>query len=677
MRLSNKPSRPRAGRGFVDVAAAPPPPSSPMSKITKPKRNYLYSPYDLPSENAEEDMMDPVLSGLPSNLTRNLWDDWNEESVLQDDTTLANFASGMDMTYEEKPPQQHGVSLLDSIMAEGNAIKSEEDGGLDMMSPPTSSDRRLFTHDISEMLLPPPAITSNFGFPKDTMAHQSNASSSNVYSQYASQKGMSSMPVSPPRETMANVPGYSPPAPPMPMSRSSSMPTNVGTQHSFHPSMGGHSVQVPQQQSSSMFAMNSFNQPAQMNHMAQQQPQPASNNGGSFMHLNPMGHQAHQQTSSYNTATSSMHSGFQGPFAMPPHMHQHTTGASNFQGTPLFNGQPQQPPTSSSNSMPSTNGGSSAFGQPAPMMMPTPGFMMYNNPMMGFQPHPTMMQQYAAMGSIVPPSPMNMTMPFPLAAMAPAAAATATTVGPLLAKPPLKPHVPLARKPGTGEISSMLQSLLDEEAEKRDKKLERNRDSARESRKKQQKYVEVLEEGIQHLQISKESLIRYRFGRSPPVPAKELELMCGLSPQLPSLAIVVHAARQKRMLGCPKTPLLDKVFAALTRTVSLLQSSLLEMQMLWDADSNGLDHALGLSPTQVQQLQDMGRAVRRTEMTRLVLLVKAFKALRHQAHALGSFAPSLDVYFRAVLSPDQVNKMVTWSEANRGDLLRLEWRTQT
>ncbi|KAG1693223.1 hypothetical protein DVH05_023688 [Phytophthora capsici] len=56
--------------------------------------------------------------------------------------------------------------------------------------------------------------------------------------------------------------------------------------------------------------------------------------------------------------------------------------------------------------------------------------------------------------------------------------------------------VSIARKPEEPEVSSILKSLMDEEAKKKEKKLERNRDSARESRKKQQTYVETLENGI-------------------------------------------------------------------------------------------------------------------------------------------------------------------------------------
>ncbi|CAK4085343.1 unnamed protein product [Aphanomyces euteiches] len=563
-----------------------------MSKITKPKRNYLYSPYDMPIENGDDEddaamMMDPVLSALPSNLTRNLWDDWNE---VNDENV--NFAA-QDM--EKRQP----VSLLDSIM--GNNVKTEDS---DMMSPPISSAERRFNQEISEMLLPPPAVSTATA----TTVNSYDKPQSHVFNhQYASSNG-GNPPISPPRETMANVAAYSPPPPP---------------QHT-------NNNQTPATQSS-MF--NAQTAPSYMNPPTAPAPPTAS----SFASMPPF--------------HAPMHPG-NPAFAQPP-------------PTP-YGMNHQVPPTASAFGFDPT-AATSSFGAPsmhpmmaAPAQQAPPNFLMYNNnSMLNAYPNPM----------------MNAFMPSPYGAppMFPFVMPTNPPPPLLLAKPPLKPQVPLARKPGTGEISSMLQSLLDEEAEKRDKKLERNRDSARESRKKQQKYVEVLEDGIQHLQISKDALLRHHFGRSPVEPS-QLDLMSGASPLSPSFAVVMQSARQRRLLGQPKADHLEKVFAALVRTISLLQSSLMEMHMLYNAKSNGLNDVLGLTPTQITQLDELAATVRQQQTVKVALLVKAFKALRRQAFELGAFAPSLDVYFRAVLSPEQVAKMVTWTETNRNELMRLEWR---
>ncbi|ETV98907.1 hypothetical protein H310_08397 [Aphanomyces invadans] len=664
-----------------------------MSKITKPKKNYLYSPYDMQVENADEDdMMDPVLSGLPSNLTRNLWDDWNDDSALQDDTTLANFASGMDMTYVEdvdKQPPASSDSLLDSLMAEGN-VKAET-GYDDMMSPPTSL-RNFTAQDVADMMLLPSALGNPASgmTSKDTRdstsTAQSNVRRASNPSPHANHSahfrgvkddnvsGGRSAPISPPHETIVSMPTYSLPTPASvnQPSATSSFSANSHQPNMFN-AMGQPFGEYSTMQQGSGFQSNGLQLPTSATNM---------HHGSSF------GSTMHQQPSPQhngfpsNSANGQNHGQF--GMATPQHILYHPMPPSQ-----------TAPPSGTSNSLAGmgTSHPSGMFGPSSSpsllnnMMMP-PGFMMYNqgpyqmhtspqhfasqtgnsNMMLNsFMNMPSMMG-VGGMSSLPPASlPFAIAMPLGLGA---SAVATAT---PLIAKPPLKSHVPLARKPGTGEISSMLQSLLDEEAEKRDKKLERNRDSARESRKKQQKYVEVLEDGIQSLQISKESLLRFRFGRSPMVPPQQLELMCGLRPHVPSFATVMHAARQRRMLGHPKHPILDKVFTALARTMTLLQASLLDMYMLWDAASNGLANVLRLSPAQVQQIQDFTAGVRRREMTRLVLLVKAFKALRRQAFELGAFAPSLDVYFRAVLTPDQMAKLVTWSESNRSELLRLQW----
>ncbi|RHY45075.1 hypothetical protein DYB34_011092 [Aphanomyces astaci] len=675
---------------------------------------------DMQVENADEDdMMDPVLSGLPSNLTRNLWDDWNEDNALQDDTTLANFASGMDMTYvdDKQPATSSSDALLDSLMAESN-VKAENGGGFDdMMSPPTSVQN--FTHqDVADMMLPPsafgynPAVAIPSKDTSDITSHPSASSgrprrSSNPSpypnnsphppSQYgsssnggvhgrtssaSSSSGAAAAPVSPPRESMANMPVYSPQA----AASSPVVPTSSGYQHTTA-ALGGGNVFNPVHSVGGYSTMHAATHPS----MFASHPPPSSSTNGSSafgptsFHM-PSQHQQLQQSQHHGSGGGGLflnthHSGGQ-QFAPPPpsaanplQMAQSPQGQGH---TPMFG-------------HPSSTSSSSSFGHASPynnMMIP-PGFIMYNqgphHPMPpqhhphhhGQQPSQQHFQPTAAASMMMnpflnlPPSMLNggggvglNPMPFSMGMPPPGGPSSIAA-----AKPPLKPHVPLARKPGTGEISSMLQSLLDEEAEKRDKKLERNRDSARESRKKQQKYVEVLEDGIQHLQIAKESLGRFRFGRSPPA---QLDLLCGLRPSLPSFAVVMHASRQRRMLGHPKHPLLDKVFSALGRTLALLQASLLDMTMLWDAASNGLADVLRLSPTQQQQLDDLAAVVRRREMARLALLVKAFKVLRRRAFELGAFAPSLDVYFRAVLTPDQLAKMVTWTEMNRSDLLRLQ-----
>eukprot|EP00644_Phytophthora_capsici_P012749 jgi/Phyca11/13787/fgenesh1_pg.PHYCAscaffold_5_\ len=72
---------------------------------------------------------------------------------------------------------------------------------------------------------------------------------------------------------------------------------------------------------------------------------------------------------------------------------------------------------------------------------------------------------------------------------------SATTNAPASGKPSnpfAHRFVSIARKPEEPEVSSILKSLMDEEAKKKEKKLERNRDSARESRKKQQTFFSYL-----------------------------------------------------------------------------------------------------------------------------------------------------------------------------------------
>ncbi|OQS03004.1 hypothetical protein THRCLA_04670 [Thraustotheca clavata] len=543
-----------------------------MSKISKSKRNYLYSPYQVNDSLAEvtgdTTFIDPVLSGLPANLSRNLWDDWNEETMLQDDTTLANFASGMDMTFAEqqKPTSSQTYNFLDALIME-NTPKNEPMNG--------------------NGLIPPPLQLNN--------ANGGNDMASNNYTGY--------------NQTMEYAkPAWQPQEP----------PATLPTQPMWPPQ------EKPQQ--------NQISPPQLQQPPLQQLQQPQL-----------------QQ--------------LQQPQLQQPQLQQSQV-------------QPQQNLQVLGGPTPQIlHSGMNPFGGQNVMM---PGFV-YSQPMMGFNPmmqmsmpmQMNMMQMNPMMPMPQPGTPlMPMAMPPNVAAVAPN----------FIAKPPLKPTAPfvqIARKPGTPEMSAMLANLLEEEAEKKNKKLERNRDSARESRRKQQKYVEVLEDGIQQLQITKEHIQRHRWGRVP----LNFEAICGTAPRHGNaFDIVKWTSRQKRMLSLPtKTRIqeLNRCFVALGHTLSRLQASILEMQIVSKAleVSNELVTYLGLDQEQAKVLQATAKAMQEEETMRIMILVKAYKGLRRYAYELCSLGPTMDVYFRETMSNEQMCKLLSWSESSRWDIERLRFDT--
>ncbi|OQR82918.1 hypothetical protein ACHHYP_15325 [Achlya hypogyna] len=549
-----------------------------MSKISKSKRNYLYSPYQVndslgDSGGDTNSFVDPVLSGLPANLSRNLWDDWSEETMLQDDTTLANFASGMDMTFPEggRKPRSNSYNFLDALIME--AKPEPENNEAHLIAPPL----HLATTQPSSGLPDMPLAAAPGNYATFSNGHMEYVKAPTTWQ---------------PSDTNA----------PWPPSQDLSTAT---------PS----SIPLP-----GMQPLQQVLPPTGPQGMPQTMPQTIPQ---AMSQAVPQGmHQSMQQG-----IQQGMHQGMQ----------------QGMQQGMMHPGM--------------------AFGQN--MMMP--GFM-YQQPMMGFNPMlPMSMNMMPAMG-------MNMMAPMPMAPTAPLMGLPPAAPAFLAAKPPLKaaaPFVQIARKPGTPEMSSMLANLLEEEAEKKNKKLERNRDSARESRRKQQKYVEVLEDGIQQLQITKEHIQRHRWGRGP-LPA---DAICGAPPRhRNAFDLVKWTARQKRLLGLApraRAAELQRCLAAIGGTLARLQASVLEMQLLATGLDADLGVVLGLSAAQTAALREAAAAMRREEGVRLMLLLKAYRGLRRFAMDLCALGPGMDMYFRELMSGEQMCKLLSWTESSRAEIDRL------
>ncbi|GMF12590.1 unnamed protein product [Phytophthora lilii] len=252
--------------------------------------------------------------------------------------------------------------------------------------------------------------------------------------------------------------------------------------------------------------------------------------------------------------------------------------------------------------------------------------------------------------------------------------------------------VNIARKPEEPEVSSILKSLMDEEAKKKEKKLERNRDSARESRKKQQTYVETLENGIKRLQINRDLVRSYRWGISGPgfgpLPCpnspqmfdwkNRVEVVSGRTEAFSSIQnpanfqSLMRLNRQRRTLAMQheeRERAVWKCFVFVGRQLAAMRTRVLQVQMLRTFSENPLamelDALLNLSADQKLQLQCHAQQMFNEEVVELTKLFKIFFALRNEALRLNMMSPSLERHFRDACSFDQLQKLLQWTENHR------------
>ncbi|KAJ8574502.1 hypothetical protein ON010_g4710 [Phytophthora cinnamomi] len=252
--------------------------------------------------------------------------------------------------------------------------------------------------------------------------------------------------------------------------------------------------------------------------------------------------------------------------------------------------------------------------------------------------------------------------------------------------------VSIARKPEEPEVSSILKSLMDEEAKKKEKKLERNRDSARESRRKQQTYVETLENGIKRLQINRDLVRSYRWGVSGPgfgpLPCpnspqmfdwkNRVEVVTGRTEAFSSIQnpanfqSLMRLNRQRRTLAMQqheRERAVWKCFVFVGRQLAAMRTRVLQVQMLRTFSENPLamelDAVLNLTADQKLQLQCHAQQMFNAEVVELTKLFKVFFALRNEALRLNMMSPSLERYFRDACSFDQLQKLLQWTENHR------------
>ncbi|KAF1772504.1 Basic-leucine zipper domain [Phytophthora cactorum] len=240
---------------------------------------------------------------------------------------------------------------------------------------------------------------------------------------------------------------------------------------------------------------------------------------------------------------------------------------------------------------------------------------------------------------------------------------------------PTRTLQPKAVVGGPGFVSIARKPEEPEEAKKKEKKLERNRDSARESRKKQQSYVETLENGIKRLQINRDLVRSYRWGSAG---LNRVEVVTGRTEAFASIQnpanfqSLMRLNRQRRTLAMQlgeRERAVWKCFVFVGRQLAAMRTRVLQVQMLRTFSENPLamelDALLNLTADQKLQLQCHAQQMFNEEVVELTKLFKIFFALRNEALRLNMMSPTLERYFREACSFDQLQKLLQWTENHR------------
>ncbi|KAE9233401.1 hypothetical protein PF005_g2341 [Phytophthora fragariae] len=735
-----------------------------MSKAPKAKKAALhYQPYQALGQSGDVDEasmdlnmsdlplhLDPVLSGLSSSMSRNLWDDWNENDanfgmkfdMFADEVSTASTASSTaspNPGMHVPPGDAHSYSHMSpSPYEQQNASPNPMHvggGGTPThgdQHKPRANVQRSLSEDIVNML----DDTNETSFPKhmETDQRRDVAMQNMMYSPASTQSASSTTPstatsVKPNGNPTTHRRPSNPSALDMAVAEGTASlvakcPKHQGTatpavstsapQQTTTPSgktagaqAGGSSAGgVTNKPNSTPGAGSSNSNGANMNDPSQQ----ANAFGG--MMMNPFMMYSMMGPQGMNMMGM--------PMQMPMGMNMNGMNGMND-----MNGSNGANEANSGNNMNGMNAMAGMNGMQLPMQMQL-------QLQLQMQMQMAQMAQMNGMGGMngmqmpmgLPGMPMGMNMSMPLnmnmqqqqqvnpqsglagdVEMTPAATAFPmgmSATGGAMLKPAraLQPKgartgpafVSIARKPEEPEVSSILKSLMNEEAKKKEKKLERNRDSARESRKKQQTYVETLENGIKRLQINRDLVRSYRWGVSGPgfgpLPCpnspqmfdwkNRLEVVTGRTEAFSNIQnpanfqSLMRLNRQRRTLAMQqheRERAVWKCFVFVGRQLAVMRTRVLQVQMLRTFPENPLamelDSVLNLTADQKLQLQCHAQQMFNEEVVELTKLFKVFFALRNEALRLTIMSPSLERHFREACSFDQLQRLLQWTENHR------------
>ncbi|KAG6965459.1 hypothetical protein JG688_00007184 [Phytophthora aleatoria] len=657
-----------------------------MSKAPKAKKAALhYQPYQAlgTGEGDEPSMdlgmadlplhLDPVLSGLSSNMSRNLWDDWNENDanfgmkfdVFTDEVSTASTASST----ASPNPSMHVSGLNASTgyeqqqNASPNTMHTHIHGAIqEDPQKPRANVQRSLSEDIVNML----DDSNESTFSKHTLdiavaegAASLTAQCPQSRAPVTSATSSTSTPSAPQHAISSNNAKEKPVAPASTSGVTSGDKTNgaPAAPNNSDTNMNDPSQQAngfgPQGMMMNPFLMYSMMGPQAMNMMGMQMQMPMGMN-----------------------AMNGANNGMNGANAV--------NGTNGMNGMPLPMQMQLQLQLQMQMAQMAQMNGMGLNGMQMPMGLP--GMSMGMNMQMPLNMN--MQQQVNPQSGQT--GDVEMTPAFPVG-MPPTGLKPTRTLQPkaVVGGPGF---VSIARKPEEPEVSSILKSLMDEEAKKKEKKLERNRDSARESRKKQQSYVETLENGIKRLQINRDLVRSYRWGLSGPgfgpLPCpnspqmfdwkNRVEVVTGRTEAFASIQnpanfqSLMRLNRQRRTLAMQlgeRERAVWKCFVFVGRQLAAMRTRVLQVQMLRTFSENPLamelDALLNLTADQKLQLQCHAQQMFNEEVVELTKLFKIFFALRNEALRLNMMSPTLERYFREACSFDQLQKLLQWTENHR------------
>lgn len=243
----------------------------------------------------------------------------------------------------------------------------------------------------------------------------------------------------------------------------------------------------------------------------------------------------------------------------------------------------------------------------------------------------------------------------------------------------------LAKKPGDVQPSESLQKILMEEEERKRKRSERSRDSARDTRKKRMDYVAGLEIAVKSLQASRGALLHYVWGHCPretddPREAKaeaenhpsaqmfrhvmETELTFSIRHSTQVVSHIEQKRIEQNLLCCGKDRQ-DRAqghFQSIALHLEACQQTL--MQLLLVIESQEIHEMLQLTPEQLGRLQEQ-RDQCQEQAHKFAIMMKFFQVLRCKGLDFVHDVPALDAFMTKVLDPTQFFALLKWTESVR------------
>lgn len=240
----------------------------------------------------------------------------------------------------------------------------------------------------------------------------------------------------------------------------------------------------------------------------------------------------------------------------------------------------------------------------------------------------------------------------------------------------LPPHVPIAKKQQGSEPSATLQVLIQEEREKKERKLDKNRNSARTSRTRKLNVVESLENAVKDLQMAMSVVVQYQWGTCDDInKLKRLTLdeAYACQPKLSQIPAHVHIRvehAKNNIVSHSRLSSIETHFNVIAGFIARLRTHALNASVLHavanSSDTNGPSTLNRLADMlQLTELQKLEINKNQQEIQRIArniaILTKLVRVIRAQGMTFAKHSPSLDKHLIPVATLKQVTNLCKWS----------------